>query len=138
MSTEFDLFDPNLWVTEPHEHRIYADESLQQFAIVDAQDYSWAVQWKWHINKPHPNRTGKKQYLRRSVSNGRRYFAPIYLHVEIMKRIGILPDSEFHTLVDHLDGDEFNCRRNNLLWSTPLENRLNRFGIRQRNIHVGT
>lgn len=123
-----DCFDPNTWAADEHECRIYADAQLNQYAIVDAVDYAWATQWLWHINKPHPTRTGTKQYLRRSQSNSRRYVPPLYLHVEIMKRTGILPPTEDHIFVDHWDGDEFNCRRNNLHWATGSYNRLNRFG----------
>jgi hypothetical protein len=121
------LFDPNEW-QDQHEHRIYADDTLLVYAIVDAEDYPWACRWKWHINKPHFNRHGQKKYLCRSVGWGKNYRPKLYLHVEIMKRTGITPPTPAHTLVDHLDGDEFNCQRGNLVWATHGENNHNRYG----------
>ena len=132
------MFDPNDWELDTHEHRIYADDTLERYAIVDDIDYQWACQWKWHINKPHPTRTGKKEYFRRSTSWGQNYKPPLYLHVEIMKRTDVLPETEKHILVDHLDGNEFNCRRSNLVWATHVENRNNQHGKRakQQALHV--
>ena len=46
---------------DTHEYRVYTDASLQTYAVVDAVDYAWAVQWRWHINKPHHTRNGKKR-----------------------------------------------------------------------------
>jgi hypothetical protein len=113
------------WITPPHEHRIYGDDQLNQWAVVDDHDYSWAVTWRWCINKPHPRRNGKKLYLYRNQSNGRRYAPTLYLHVEIMKRTGVEPPSPLHRLVDHRDGNSLNCRRSNLRWATPVMNRAN-------------
>lgn len=111
-----------------HEFRIYGDDMAQTWVVVDEIDYHWAIKWKWHFNKPHKNRAGKKEYLRRSASNGKRYLPPIYLHVEVMKRTGKAPPSELHLFVDHRDGNEFNCRRSNLRWATASLNAKNRNG----------
>lgn len=110
---------------EPHEFRIYADDMAQVWAVVDEVDYHWAIRWKWHINKPHPRRNGKKQYFCRSNgSGGRRRGSRIYLHIEIMKRAEIhKPDVE-HIYGGHLDDNEWNCKRDNLAWITPRKNRL--------------
>lgn len=109
---------------EPHEFRIYADDMAQTWAVVDQIDYQWAIQWRWHINKPHPSRNGTKQYLVRSNSSGRNYRGPkFYLHIEIMKRKGIQPPDPEHRLVEHLDDNEHNCKRENLDWITPKNNR---------------
>lgn len=111
--------------TEPHEFRIYADDMAQTWAVVDQVDYQWAIQWRWHINKPHPLRNGTKQYFVRSNSSGGDYRGPkFYLHVEIQKRKGIPPPDPEHKLVEHLDDDEWNCRRANLEWITPKKNRM--------------
>lgn len=120
-----DPFDPNNWVEDGHEHRIYADDYALRWAVVDAIDYGWAVQWRWNINKPHPTRNGGKHYLTRNPGNGKVYRPKLYLHVEIMKRTGIVPPSPAHTITDHRDGNEFNCRRSNLRWATPKMNRMN-------------
>lgn len=117
-----DLDDPT---SEPYEHRVYGDNNASTWCVVDEEDYSWAVRWCWSINRPHPNRNGKKQYYRRSRSQGGLYIKPIYLHVEIMKRTGKQRPTAEHTLVDHKDGNEWNCRRSNLRWVTPVGNRKN-------------
>lgn len=104
------------------EWRIYLDDMAQHWALVSEEDYQWAVQWHWHINKPHPRRNGHKMYVRRSLSNGRRYIPPLYLHVEIQKRKGEPPPTLEHTHVDHIDGNELDCRREKLRWCTPKEN----------------
>lgn len=110
---------------EPHEFRIYADDMAQTWAVVDETDYQWAIQWRWHINKPHPSRKGKKQYFCRSNGSGGRRRGPrLFLHVEIMKRTGIQPPDPEHKLVEHADDDEWNCRRSNLSWITPKKNRM--------------
>jgi len=122
-----DFFDPNTWSLEDtHEYRIYLDDRAQTWALVDAEDYWYFSQWKWHANKPHKRRFGKKVYARRSLSNGARYKAPEYLHVAIHKRTGSIPPSLFHTLVDHENGNELDCRRKNLRWATVQENNKNR------------
>src|SRR4051812_5997880 len=108
----------------PHEHRIYADDMAQTWAVVDEIDYQWAIQWRWHINKPHPSRNGTKQYFCRSNGSGGRSRGPrLFLHIEIMKRASIIKPDEFHNYGGHLDDDEWNCRRANLEWLTPHKNR---------------
>ena len=109
-----------------YEHRVYLDNNAQTWVVVDEEDYAFFSRWCWHINKPHPTRNGTKQYARRSRSCGGRYLPPLYLHIEIMKRTGEPPPSLFHVLVDHRDGDEFNCRRYNLRWATHSMNNKNR------------
>lgn len=103
--------------------RIYGDRDCTVWVVVDPQDMVF-TRWLWHVNEPHPTRNGKKRYFRRSTGAGGRYRPPLYLHVEIMKRIEP-PPSRKHTLVDHVDGNEWNCRRSNLRWATPAMNRAN-------------
>lgn len=110
---------------EPYEHRIYGDDMAQTWASISERHYQWAIRWKWHINKPHPSRNGKKQYFCRSNGSGGRRRGPrLFLHVEIMKRNGITPPDEKHTLVGHIDDDEWNCKDDNLMWITPHKNRV--------------
>lgn len=120
-----DPFDPTTWSAEPEEHRLYTHADCSTWVYLDYIDYVWAIQWLWHVNRPHPKRSGKKLYTRRSQSNGRRYLPPIYLHIEIMKRTGAKPRTVNHVLVDHIDGNEHNCRRSNLSWATHAENTSN-------------
>ncbi len=109
---------------EPHEFRIYADDMAQTWAVVDEVDYQWAIKHRWHINKPHPSRKGKKQYLCRSNGSGGRSRGPrLFLHIEIMKRTGSIPPDPDHSIVGHVDDDEWNCRRENLEWITFKKNR---------------
>ena len=122
-----EFWNPNTWSQE-HEHRIYLDDRAALYVVVDAEDYSYFSQWKWHVNELHPRRNGTKRYACRSQSNGRRSGPKLYLHVEIMRRTGVLPPTPAHRLVDHRDGDEFNCRRVNLRWATVRMNNLNKFG----------
>lgn len=109
------------------EYRIYGDPYCNFWVIVDYEDYLWAIQWCWNLNKKHPKVKGKKQYLRRSRSWGGRYSPPLYLHIEIMKRKGE-PQPFAHSLVDHIDGNERDCRRSNLRWATHKMNRANSRG----------
>lgn len=130
-----DPFDPRNWDriaadSNVREWRIYLDDRAETWAVVDEIDYHWAIRWRWSINKPHPKRKGTKKYARRSQSNGRRYRTPLYLHVEIKKRATPKRPSRLHTQADHKDGDEFNCRRKNLFWSTPKSNARNRADVR--------
>lgn len=128
MHAPCDPFDPRLLVFD-HEYRIYGDDNANIYAIVDEADYHWAVQFLW---SPKYSRGGRKFYLRR-VTHERigpthrdRIQRTEWLHVAIMKRTGIEPPSELHTMVDHFpDRDSLRCTRNNLRWATPSMNRQN-------------
>lgn len=123
-----DFDDPNTWAELPATRNVYLDDRAQEFVVVDAEDFHFAIQWKWCLNKPHSTRNGRKRYARRSQACGGNYKPPLYLHVEIMKRTGIMQPSPNHTIVDHIDGNEFNARRSNLRWATPSMNRKNLYG----------
>jgi hypothetical protein len=78
-----------------------------------------------------PSRGGRKFYAVRSAHRqiaGKRHCRTFYLHVEIHKRTGVPPPSAAHIIVDHRDGDSFNCRRSNLRWATYSMNSMNTFG----------
>ena len=121
-----DVWDPRNWdeLFAQEQFRIYGDDALTKVALVDFEDYAWAVQWCWHVNEPHPVRKGTKRYFCRQTSNGKRCGPKLYLHIEIMKRKGIERPSELH-IVHHADGNEWNCRRSNLGWITPRQNARN-------------
>lgn len=118
-----DPFDPNTWEADSYEYRIYGDDHARTFVVLDRVDYEWAIRWRWR-----PKRSGngsKKTYLCRNVhdqSQGERIQHNLFMHVAIMKRTGIQQPTSEHVLVDHLDGDEFNCKRANLAWVTKLAN----------------
>lgn len=124
-----DLDDPT---PTQHDHRIYGNDHGSVWASVSEEDYQWAIKWRWC---PKRSPCGKL-YLRRAVgenaNNQRLRTYTLYLHVEILKRKGDEPASEHHNLVDHLDGDSLNCRRDNLRWATRVQNNRNRFGSAAR------
>lgn len=135
-----DVFDPNSWgSSSTHEFRIYGDDSAQTWALVDEDDYHHFVRWRWN---PKPNKNGAL-YLRRAAGGSRRKGDPrdpvytVYLHVEIMIRTGISQPSAKHALVDHKNGNSLDCRRENLRWATPRENRLNVYGNQFRYTPLG-
>lgn len=131
-----DMWDPSTWGPDLHEHRIYADDRLNVYAVVDAEDYSWAVRWRWNLLRAHGGGRCEKIYLRRSVDvweNGVRIAVETkLLHVEIMKRKGDVPLSVLHTVVNHIDDNSLNCRRENIAWATHRENSKRALAIMHR------
>ena len=80
-------------------------------AIVDAEDYEWLSQYKWHATKP----TGSgRVYAARGKSG-----ATIFMHRMIMRP----PEGK---VVDHVNGNGQDNRRGNLRVCTPLQNSRNR------------
>lgn len=147
-----DHFDPNNWpLSPPHEFRIYGDDNAQTYAVVDEEDYHFLVQWKWSwkASKTTPGKAPKK-YLRRNVeiqlgdgyrgiyecpetgktlrNRGVRIQQTLFLHTVVMLRTGIAPPSAKHHIPDHRNGKEWDCRRENLRWSTPSQNNRNLSG----------
>jgi hypothetical protein len=135
------MWDPNTWGPDEHEHRIYADETLEHYAVVDAIDYSWCSQWLWSMHSRKKwERTGRF-YLRRAVTvfnapDGERYTSPIhghvvrnrnrtvttrFLHTEILLRMGAVQPTPEHIEGDHINRQWWDCRRNNLRWATRKE-----------------
>ena len=117
-----------IFTADQHECRIYSDDRCSEWVVLDEVDYWWAVQWCWNIVEPIPDgRRGHSRYFRRTArdQDGRDY--SVYLHVAIQQRKGVI--SSFDApLVDHLDGDTFNCRRENLRWASHEMNRRNVYG----------
>lgn len=88
---------------------------------IDYLDRLWACRWQWCTvwNNGH-----RKQYVRRTgYANGRDI--SLYLHREILKRHIPIPPDYRHIMVDHINGDTFDCRMENLRWATPRMNALN-------------
>lgn len=133
-----DPFDPNfLDFGHDHEYRIYGDDRLNTWAVVDREDYQWALQYRWNMKTCNRN----KSYLRRAVAvwENKRLVKTIslYLHIEIMKRTGKLPPTPLHRKVDHRDGEESNCRRSNLRWATDSMNARNIRGSHSHELMEG-
>lgn len=120
-----------------HEHRIYGDDRASIWAMVDEEDYQWALRWLW---SPKWSKNKKNVYLRRNVQTthgeadrdqqtGKRVQIrtqqTLFLHIAIMRRTGIEPPSPLHIIVDHRNSDGLDCRRRNLRWATHSMNSLN-------------
>jgi hypothetical protein len=75
------------------------------YAYVDAADYEWLSQWRWHMNGGYAARMEK----------GKR----VYMHRQIMQ-----PAQE--KLVDHIDSNRANNCRSNLRVCNHLENQRNK------------
>lgn len=130
-----DPFDPNL-LDFKRTCRIY-DVDLERFATVDEKHYSQLVTMRehryktlrtrrWRIKPAHPRRNGKKLYF---VSNmGWRQGKQTFLHVAVMKLTKRRKPTKKHKLVNHIDGDEWNCTELNLEWATHVMNRRPRRG----------
>lgn len=118
--------DPNFIDFLLPERRIYGSAHNEDvFAVVDDEDYHWLVRWAWRVDTKRKRNGAFKQYFRRVLGNTG---VTLYMHVEILKRTGLVPPSRQHVLVDHIDGDTFNCRRSNLRWATYSMNSHNLYG----------
>lgn len=95
--------------------------SQGKFAIVDAADYEWLMQWNWHAEKQ-----GNLWYARRNIklANGR--WSSAKMHRDIM---GVTPG----VTVDHKDGNGLNNTRGNLRPCTQAQNVYNQ-SLRSDNI----
>lgn len=105
---------------------IWLDDKAEHFIVLDEVDRQWALQWLWKVRwDKHRN----KIYAVRSRDtweNGRiTKRSTIYLHKEICRRAHGDPPTKHATIADHKDGQSQNCRRRNLRWATPSENRRN-------------
>ena len=145
-----DFFDPTTWVKDEHEYRIYADDYANEYAIVDAIDYHWAIQWRWGWKESRIHKGTKvvKRYLFRPAQvklgedvfiDGKRYQQRrqenLFLHVAIMERTGIpKPITNQKIIVDHANSKDWDCRRSNLRYATVSFNNRNRHGALEKEL----
>lgn len=100
--------------------------------ILDEEDYLWARQWRWQWN---PSKNKKKLYVRRTATYQGRYIS-VYMHKVICLRANGPPPSPCHIISDHMNGNELDCRRVNLRWATPSDNRQNYHGIYAQQVRM--
>ncbi len=91
-----------------------------KYAIVDDEDYAWAIQWEWYALKKrsafsvnwYAVRHGKMQEGRRPL---------ILLHREIAALTGLPLSRQY----DHRDGNGLNNQRGNIRICSHAQNRAN-------------
>ncbi len=88
-----------------------------KFAIVDAVDFEYLSQWKWHAAKSRPTHRGSAWYARRTGTRKEN----LYMHNDVVLNAG-WESGEY----DHKDGDGLNNQRNNLRPCTHSQNNANR------------
>lgn len=125
----------------PVNHRvIYLDDRGEHFAIVDEIDYAWAVQWKWRVcwSRDHGGKGKRKPYAVRSFRVGGRggRNVSLFLHKGVLVRSGKMPPTPAHIIGDHQNGQSLDCRRDNLEWATPQQNRENYNGFYAKQIKL--
>jgi|GraSoiStandDraft_45_1057281.scaffolds.fasta_scaffold25402_1 hypothetical protein len=76
-------------------------------AIVDEQDYEYLNQWKWHFDGRYAARTKWMKELQKEIK--------IYMHKEIFQA----------KIVDHINGNQLDNRRENLREVTGSQNNMN-------------
>ena len=80
-----------------------------KFALVDACDYDFLMQWKWKYNPSHPH--SKSGYAMRNknlgIIDGKRKWQVFRMH-------RVLMNPSVNMQVDHINGDSLDNRRENL------------------------
>lgn len=132
-----DPFDPNNWLPDDHEYRIYSTDP-DIYVVVDKIYYQHLVQWQWtlHDRKLY-ERTGaiylkrviteftmpegpkyESEFTGRLVRNMHRVQRARFIHQEIMLLTGIPKPSPKHKEVDHINSKTWICKAYNLQWAT--------------------
>lgn len=78
--------------------------------IVDEDDYSWLIQWKW-LYKPS--------------QDGRPGYAICYQHKKVIYMHRLIMSAPSHSEIDHINGNPLDNRRFNLRLATRQENSSN-------------
>lgn len=87
---------------------------------VDYDDWVYFNEWKWKTKR---SKRSTKLYFFRTPGSRNGVHRTIYLHIEIMKRKQMMPRRR--RIVDHVNGDSLDCRRENLRWVTHKQNMIN-------------
>jgi len=125
-----DPFDPTTWDEAPGFIKLYlTPERAEQFVMVDAIDYGWLSQWTWQL---HFNQKGKPYPARQYGSWRYNTRMRVYLHRAVLEQAVGPPPDDKRILADHINGDVFNARRENLRWVTRSENARNTYKYREQ------
>ena len=130
-----DELDPRTWpIWTPTDRRIHATNKLELSVLLDEDVYFELARFTWNCFTTKAS----KIYFRRSVwvpGAGKRTLRlpnagqnrTILLHQDVMRVRGVeAPQDGQRWVVDHLDGEELDCRFRNLRWATYKQNRENR------------
>lgn len=93
--------------------------SQGKVALVSDEDFEALNSFKWTATRNSKRHHSPKWYAhRKAYREGKR--RTVYLHIEVVRRQGI--DIPPGLVVDHIDGDSLDCRRENLRVVTHYEN----------------
>ena len=106
---------------------IYLTKGYQ--TIVDNDDYEELMQFKWNTSQ----HSDSLVYAKRGVTINNKYFN-IYMHRQIM---GLTPLSSKKIVVDHIDNNSLNNRKDNLRLVTQKQNMRNPNNKNHRGKKVG-
>jgi len=102
--------------------RIYLNKDCSIFCVVSAEDYEWAIKWRWSYTM---DKRKKKYYATQMTRNRAREQIKIYMHKAILiERMKVPQPSPKHVIGDHGDGESRNNTRGNLDWATRRQNNL--------------
>lgn len=101
--------------------RLWLSHTRPIWCLVDADDHEWVSQWAWNWKTAH--KSPWKIYAKRNEGRER---TPVYMSREIMSRYEPAPTDRH--IVDHINGQSLDNRKENLRWATSKENRRNTLG----------